>query len=58
MKKIEEDKGYKDLGKMGYLVFYGALEEAPSRIDAFLVTVAYFRGMFGSAHDQPKEDET
>jgi len=57
LKKIEESQAYIDMGKMGVLVYMGALEESGDANIAVKVTAAYFRGMFGGANDSTNPDE-
>lgn len=54
---VENRKAQQDIGAFGFRVFEGAREDGASPLLAFLVTVAYFRGLFGSHHDVPDEDE-
>lgn len=48
---IEDKKTQTDLGVFGARVYAGALQETENLITAFLVTVAFYRGMFGSSRD-------
>ncbi len=57
IKKIEEDEGWKDMGRMGVKIFLAALEEAGGDVKiASHVTAAYFRGMFSGTQDHPSEE--
>lgn len=51
IRKIEDEKMLLDMGKMGFLIYRGATEEGATLTEAFRVTSAYFKGMFGSAQD-------
>lgn len=55
---IEDIKALMDMGKMGYYIYRGALDEGASIIEAYRVTAAYFRGMFGGSGDSPSEDDS
>ena len=60
LQNIEDRKGGLDLGLMAIRVYQGALIEADSKWEAFLATVAFFRGMFGGSSDvepELKEDD-
>jgi hypothetical protein len=55
---IEDKKAQTDLGVFGARIFEGALEESDGDlVKAYLVTVAFFRGMFGTNNDDLKDDE-
>lgn len=56
IKKIEDEKAMNDLGKMALLVYRGAIEAGAEPFEAYFVTAAYFRGMFGGSLDQPSEE--
>ncbi len=54
LKGIEDKKAQTDLGIFGARVFEGALSETCSIPYAYIITVAFFRGMFAGGMD--KED--
>ena len=51
IKKIEEAKGFEDIGKMAALVYKGALEESGDVSVAHVATSAFFAGMFIAAKE-------
>lgn len=57
LKGIEDRKAQHDLGVFGARVFEGALTETCSIPNAYIVTVAFFRGMFAGGNDNLKEEE-
>ena len=54
LKKIEEAKGFEDLGRMAALVYKGAYDESQSISEAHVATSAFFEGMFRASK---KEEE-
>lgn len=57
IKKVEDEVAYRDMGKMGYLVFQGALDESDGdKQMAYIVMVGYFRGIASGSLDYPSED--
>lgn len=55
LSNIEDRKGGLDLGLMAIRIYQGALIESDNKWQAFIATVAAFRGMFGSANDVEEE---
>lgn len=53
---IENKKGQIDIGIMGGRVFKGAFEETRNRYEAFLVTFAFYAGMFKANPPNEKTD--
>lgn len=56
MAKIESDHSIRDIGRMGALVYAGALDESQDHVVAFMVAAAYFTGMFRSSQEPKAED--
>lgn len=52
LKKLEEAKGFEDMGKMAVLVYRGAFEESQSAPLAHEATSAFFRGMFLASKEE------
>jgi hypothetical protein len=55
--KIEDENTLSDLGKMGYTIYKGAIEEGATIEEAFRVTAAWFRGMVGGSLDATDKDD-
>lgn len=55
MSEVENRKAMHDLGRMGYSVYKGALEEGASHREAIAVVAGYFRGI--ASADVQKEDD-
>lgn len=54
---IENAKAQHDIGVMGYRIFLGAREEGASKFEAFMILVAFFRGLMGSHEDKDEDEE-
>lgn len=54
---LEDIKAMQDIGKMGYHIFAGALQEGATDQEAFLVVSAYYAGMFADAARQSREND-
>lgn len=52
LQDIEDRQAQVNLGTMAARIFMGALEETGSRYEAFVVTAAYFWGMFQAAKEE------
>jgi len=57
IKKIEDVNAMQGFGQMAYHVYKGAIDEGATKMEAYLVTAAYFRGMFGGSSDNPQDNE-
>lgn len=57
LKDIEDRKGWTDMGKTAYYFYKGAVEGGASKLEAYLLVAAYFRGIVGSAGDQGKDED-
>jgi len=58
IRNIEDKKAQLDMGVFGARILTGALEELNGDLlHAYLVTCAFFRGMFGVGNNDLKEDE-
>lgn len=53
---VENKKGQIDMGIMGTRVYQGALEESGSRFRAFMVTYAFWAGMFKGSKEEEQDD--
>jgi hypothetical protein len=53
---IENAKAQHDIGVMAFRIFRGAREEGATKFEAFLIVVAFCRGLIG-ANDDKEEDE-
>jgi hypothetical protein len=58
IQNIEDKKSQTDLGVFGARVYAGALEESGDLLQAFFITVAFFRGMIGGGGDQRIGDDS
>jgi hypothetical protein len=54
---IEDRKSQTDLGVFGARIYAGALEETGDLLQAFFITVAFFRGMIGGGGDQREQED-
>lgn len=55
--RIEDEKALLDFGKMGFLIYRGAVAEGATLEEAFRVTSAYFRGLVGGSLDGPTDKD-
>lgn len=53
---VENKKGQIDMGIMGARVYEGALYESGSRFRAFMVTYAFWAGMFKGSKEENLDD--
>jgi hypothetical protein len=54
---IENAKAQHDMGVMAFRIFEGARSEGATKFEAFMITVAWFRGLIGSNDDKHEDEE-
>jgi hypothetical protein len=54
LEDIENRKAQQDIGAFGFRVYEGARTDGASFFEAFIVTVAFFRGLMGMSEDGQK----
>jgi hypothetical protein len=57
MSELEQAKGMKDMGVMGFRIFNGAVEEGASVDQAVMIVAAFFTGMFTAGKEPSTDDD-
>ena len=56
LKNIEDEKAQIDMGVMSYRIYRGAIQDGATWVEAYLVTAAYWHGMFKSQSEDKEEE--
>ena len=54
---IEDKTANMDMGRMGYQMMQGAMEEGATMEEAIIILTAYFAGMFTGVAEQNRKDK-
>ncbi len=58
LRQVEDKKAQTDMGIFGARIYAGAMEETNGDIyTSYLITVAFFRGMFSGGNDKIEPEE-
>lgn len=57
LRRIEDEHGMKDMGRMAVRVYLGALEETKDPLLALRITAAYFEGLTRGSRPEPGEND-
>lgn len=57
MTRIEDRAANMDIGRMGFQIIQGAIEEGATKVEAFQILSSYYAGMFISAAELNKKKE-
>ena len=56
LSKIEDKAGMMDMGRMGYYVYCGAMEEGATEQEALTIMIGYFAGIAASNNFRPNQE--